>query len=288
MILLQILQILDPIGKKLESWAEASVGFVPNILIAAFILVIFKYLASYISGLVSRLLGRASDNVAMVGLISALTRIAVVAAGFFISLGVLGLDKTVTSLLAGAGVLALAVGFAFQDLTTNFISGAFIAIQKPIAVGDTIETNGFSGRVKSIGLRSVKIDNQAGQIVELPSKDIFQKPILNFTHTGERRVTVDCGVSYQEDLERVSQLTLDTVKALDFLSNIRPIEMNYTRFGESCIEFQVHFWIDQDKTGPGTAKSKAIIAIKNSFDQNGVVIPFANKGQDVTVHMAKS
>ncbi|WP_439556631.1 mechanosensitive ion channel domain-containing protein, partial [Dyadobacter sp.] len=87
--------------------------------------------------------------------------------------GVLGLDKTVTSLLAGAGVLALALGFAFQDLTTNFISGAFIAIQRPIKVGDIIETNGFTGKVLSIGLRSVKLDNFAGQHVELPSKDIF-------------------------------------------------------------------------------------------------------------------
>ncbi len=288
MTLAQIFKIVDPIGKKLERWTDASVNFVPNILIAVLVLIVFRFLASYISGLVSRLLGKASDNVAMVGLISALTRIAVVAAGFFISLGVLGLDKTVTSLLAGAGVLALAVGFAFQDLTTNFISGAFIAIQKPIAVGDTIETNGFSGKVKSIGLRSVKIDNQAGQIVELPSKDIFQKPILNFTHTGERRVTVDCCVSYHDDLEKVLGLTMDTVKALDFLSKTRSVEMNYTKFAESGVEFQIHFWIDQDKIGPGGAKSKAMIAIKNTFDANGVTIPFANKGQDVTVHMAQA
>lgn len=287
MTLLQIFKILDPLGHKVEGWIDSGIDFIPNIIIAILVLVFFRYLASYVGNLVSRLLGKASHNVAMVSLISALTRIAVIATGLFFALGILGLDKTVTSLLAGAGVLALAVGFAFQDLTTNFISGAFIAIQKPIAVGDIIETNGFTGRVKSIGLRSVKLDNFAGQVVELPSKDIFQKPITNFTHSGERRVSIECGVSYQEDLNKVESLTIATIKSLDFLSAIRPVEFNFTRFGENSIEFQILFWIDQVKVGPGPAKSVGMMAIKKAFDENGITIPFPVKNQELTVQMPK-
>ncbi|REA62437.1 mechanosensitive ion channel family protein [Dyadobacter luteus] len=287
MTLLQIFKILDPLGYKVERWIDSGIDFIPNVIIAILVLVFFRYLASYVGNLVSRLLGKASHNVAMVSLISALTRIAVIATGLFFALGILGLDKTVTSLLAGAGVLALAVGFAFQDLTTNFISGAFIAIQKPIAVGDIIETNGFTGRVKSIGLRSVKLDNFAGQVVELPSKDIFQKPITNFTHSGERRVSIECGVSYQEDLKKVEGLTIAMIKSLDFLSVIRPVEFNFIRFGENSIEFQILFWIDQVKVGPGPAKSVAMMAIKKAFDENGVTIPFPVKNQELTVQIPK-
>lgn len=287
MTLLQITKILDPLGHKAEKWIDSGIDFIPDIIISILVLVFFRYLASYTGSLVSKLLAKASHNVALVSLISALTRIAVISAGLFFALGILGLDKTVTSLLAGAGVLALAVGFAFQDLTANFISGAFIAIQKPIAVGDVIETNGFTGRVKSIGLRSVQLDNFAGQVVELPSKDIFQKPITNFTHSGERRVSIECGVSYQEDLKKVESLTLATVKELDFLSTIRPVEFNFTRFGENSIEFQILFWIDQVKIGPGPAKSVAMMAIKQAFDDSAITIPFPVRNQELTVQIAK-
>ncbi|WP_439585448.1 mechanosensitive ion channel family protein [Dyadobacter bucti] len=273
MILAQITKIVDPMAAKLDRWFDASVRFVPNLIIAILVLVFFRYLAKYGSRVVERVLGKASQNIALVSLVSALTRIAIVTTGLFFALGVLGLDKTVTSLLAGAGVLALALGFAFQDLTTNFISGAFIAIQRPIKVGDVIETNGFTGRVLSIGLRSVKMDNFAGQQVELPSKDIFQKPILNFTYSGERRVSLECGVSYTDDLNIVEKLVLTTVNDLGFLSKKKVSEFNFIRFGENSIDFELLFWIDQTKTGPGAAKSTAIKAIKKAFDQNGISIP---------------
>lgn len=273
MIFAQITKIVDPMAAKLDRWFDASVRFVPNLIIAILVLVFFRFLAKYGSRVIERILGRASQNIALVSLVSALTRIAIVTTGLFFALGVLGLDKTVTSLLAGAGVLALALGFAFQDLTTNFISGAFIAIQRPIKVGDVIETNGFTGRVLSIGLRSIKMDNFAGQQVELPSKDIFQKPILNFTYSGERRVSLECGVSYTDDLNAVEKLVLATVNDLNFLSKKKAAEFNFTRFGDNSIDFELLFWIDQSKTGPGAAKSAAIKAIKKVFDENGISIP---------------
>lgn len=273
MILVQISRFMDPITAKLDSWFDAGIRFVPNVVIAILILVLFRFLASYGSRIISRVLGKASHNIALVGLISALSKISIIVLGLFFALGILGLEKTVTSLIAGAGVIALAIGFAFQDLTTNFISGAFIAIQRPIKVGDIIETNGFTGKVKSIGLRSVQLDNFAGQQVELPSKDIFQKPIVNFTYSGERRITVECGISYNDDLGFVETLVMETINNLGFLSAIRQVEFNYTKFGDNGIDFQVLFWIDQVKIGPGSAKSDAIKAIKKVFDENKITIP---------------
>jgi small conductance mechanosensitive channel len=277
MFLLQLSNVVDPISAQLDYWFEVGIRIIPNAVLSLLIMFIFRYLASYGSRLVGRVLGRASQNIGLVSLISAVVRILIVMVGLFFALGVLGLDKTVTSLLAGAGVLALAVGFAFQDLTTNFISGAFIVIQRPIEVGDVIETNGFSGKVKSIGLRSVKLDNFAGQLVEIPSKDIFQKPIVNFTHSGERRVTIQCGVSYQEDLDHVERLAVSTISSLDFLRQSSQVDFSFIKFGENSIEFQIQFWIDQAKTNSGKSKSAAMKAIKRAFDENNISIPVPRK-----------
>ena len=273
MIFAQITKITDPIVVKLDKWFDESVRFVPNLIIAILILVVFRFLARYGSRFMEKGLTRASQNIALVSLISALTRIAIVTTGLFFALGVLGLDKTVTSLLAGAGVLALALGFAFQDLTTNFISGAFIAIQRPIKVGDVIETNGFTGKVLSIGLRSVKLDNFAGQLVELPSKDIFQKPIVNFTHSGDRRVQLECSIGYKDDLFFVENVALSAIRPLPFLQKLKPIELNFIRFSEKSIDFEILFWIDQAKIGPGPGKSLAMKAIKKAFDENNIAFP---------------
>lgn len=279
MIFGQIVKTVDPIAGKIDKWFDAGVRLIPNVLVAILLLVLFRYLASYGGRVMARILGRASHNVGLVSLVSAVTRIVIIMIGLFFALGVLGLDKTVTSMVAGAGVLALALGFAFQDLTTNFISGAFIVIQRPIEVGDVIETNGFTGKVKSIGLRSVKLDNFAGQMVEIPSKDIFQKPIVNFTNSGERRVLVQCSVSYQEDMELVEQLSLTAIAQLGFLS-AKPVEFSYTRFAENSVEFQILFWIDQQKTSPGKSKSEAMKALKKAFDQNGIAFPLPSKAPD--------
>jgi len=273
MLFIKISKIVDPIFVKLDRWFDLGIGYIPNVVISILVLVIFRYLAGYGGRLMEKGLAKASHNEALVSLISSLTRIVIITTGLFFALGILGLEKTVTSMVAGAGVLALALGFAFQDLTTNFISGAFIALQRPIKVGDIIETNGFTGKVKSINLRSVIIDNLAGQQVEIPSKDIFQKPITNFTYSGERRVQVDCGVSFTEDLAFIEKISLEAVRALGFLSTTRTVDFSYTKFGASTIDFQVQFWIDQVKIGPGSAKSEAIKALKTAFDIHGIVIP---------------
>jgi small conductance mechanosensitive channel len=273
MIFAQISKIVDPIAVKLDRWTVEAYRLLPNMIMAIVILVVFRLLSRLGGRFMERILGRASQNIALVGLISAITRIAIFMTGMFFALGVLGLDKTVTSLLAGAGVLALALGFAFQDLTTNFISGAFIAIQRPIKVGDIIETNGFTGKVLSIGLRSVKLDNFAGQHVELPSKDIFQKPITNFTHSGERRVQMEGSIGYKDDLAMVEGLALTAMKELNFLDPLKPIEFNFTRFSEKSVDFEILFWIKQDKIGPGPAKSAVMKVVKRIFDEHNITFP---------------
>jgi small conductance mechanosensitive channel len=282
MFIMQLSELLDPIAQKLDKWGVEGAKLVPNLILAILLLIVFRYLASYGSRLVKRFLMRISHNEALVSLLSAVTKIIIFTIGLFFALGIMGLEKTVASMVAGAGVLALAIGFAFQDLTTNFISGAFIAIQRPIQVGDVIETNGFLGKVKSINLRSVVLDNFSGQNVELPSKDIFQKPIVNYTHSGERRIILQCGVGYDSDLEQVERVAIAAVKSIDHLSTTRNVDLEFQEFGESSIDFRILFWIDPLKTGPGPAKSAAIKSIKAAFDSENISIPFPIRTLDIS------
>lgn len=260
---------------RLDTWAKGAISNLPDMILALIIILLFNLVARYLRRLVVRSLTRFSHNPALVNLTGTAVQFAITCVGLFYALGVLGLDKTVTSLLAGAGVVALAIGFALQDLTANFISGIIIAVQRPIQVGDVVETNGFMGRVIAIKLRSVKLDNFAGQTVEIPSKDVFQKSITNYTRTGERRMELSAGISYVDDLSKAQVVAAAAIGKLPFITPGRAIDVYFKAFAGDSIQFYVWFWIDPTKVSPGKAMSEAIKALKTAFDQNDILLVFA-------------
>ncbi|WP_338868261.1 mechanosensitive ion channel family protein [Spirosoma sp. SC4-14] len=268
-------QAPELIYAELSLWIRNAIRYIPKVAVAVLVLVLFTLLSRWLSRWVIRGLNRFSTNISLINLTGAVMRVFTMAVGMFVALSVLGLDKTVTSLLAGAGVLALAIGFAFQDLTTNFISGAMIAFARPVQVGDIVETNGFTGKVLDIKLRSIVIDNGKGQTVELPSKDVFQKPIINYSRIGHRRIEVTAGISYIDDLSKAQQIAIEAVRGLPFVLQDQPIELHYRNFGDANIQFVLWFWIKSAGGSPPVALSEAIIAIKKAFDEHRILTVFA-------------
>ena len=259
---------------EIATWGRTAVRYVPRLALAILILVLFTFLSRWISRLVVRGFDRFSDNHSVINLTGAVVRVLVVGVGLFVALSVLELDKAVVSLLAGAGVVALALGFAFQDLTANFISGTMIALARPIQVGDVVETNGYTGKVLDIKLRSIVLDNFQGQTIEIPSKDVFQKTVINFSRTGERRLEVSYGISYADDLTKAQQVATQAVQALPFVRADKPVEVHYRNFTLDNVQGYVLFWIDLTKDTPPVATSEAIKALKTAFDQNDILMMF--------------
>ncbi|MFD1145254.1 mechanosensitive ion channel family protein [Larkinella insperata] len=286
--MLNLEQIARLIFGQLEGWATTAVALVPNLVVALLVISFFNVFSRYFRRLVVRSFGRFSTNVSLINLTGTVAQLLALALGLFIALDVLGLEKTVTSLLAGAGVLALAVGFAFQDLTANFISGTIIAIQRPIEVGNIVETNGFQGRVVNIKLRSVVLDNGAGQTIEIPSKDVFQKPIINFSRTGLQRIELTAGVSHLDDLGKAQNVATNAVKALPFIRKDKPVEMHYKGVTVDMVQFLVWFWIDPTKSDATRALSEAIKAVKQAFRENDVLMMFPPHTYDLKKRASES
>ena len=271
---------------ELSTWIRTAIRYVPKLAVALVLLVIFTFLARWLSRWLVRGLDRVSNNVSLINLTGAVIRVVILAVGLFIALAVLGLDKTVVSLLAGAGVIALAVGFAFQDLTANFISGTMIALARPIQVGDIVETNGYTGKVLDIKLRSIVMDNGQGQTVEIPSKDVFQKPITNFSRIGQRRIELAAGVSYLDDLATAQRVAQSAVARLPFVLAEHPVEVYYRNFADTTIQFVIWFWINPVHTNPQAALSEAIIALKRVFDEHQILITFVPHTFDLKQRLA--
>jgi small conductance mechanosensitive channel len=147
-------EALQKVLDKLSNWLEQLIWLLPNLVVATLVVVVFWLLARLIQNLVVQLLRRVSSVEEMNRLVATFVSFAIFTAGVFIALGIVGLDKTVTSLLAGAGIVALAIGLAFQNIATNFIAGIFLSTRRPFQLNHLIETNNVLGTVKSISLRS--------------------------------------------------------------------------------------------------------------------------------------
>lgn len=265
-------EAVELIEQKLSAWLKVLVEMLPNLAMAALIVVGATFIARLVRRGVRHVVGRLTDSPTLRRLIGNAAYLTVVLIGLFGALSILHLDKTVTSILAGVGILGLALGFAFQDIASNFISGIIMAAQRPIRVGELIGTNDHIGTVERIDLRTTELKDLQGIQVIIPNKEIFQSVLMNYSRHGIRRVDVGVGVSYGDDLAKAERVTLEAVRSIPDRVTEHEVELYYQEFGDSSIDLEVRFWIKAiDNAHYNMMRSRAI---KAAYDKEGITIPF--------------
>ena len=126
---------------------------------------------------------------------------------FMMILSVLGID--VKALIAGAGVVGLAVGFGAQSLVKDIISGFFIIFEDQFSVGDHVRIGQYEGNVETIGLRTTKIKSWTGELHILPNGSIIE--VTNFSINNSIAV-VDIAIAYGEDIARAETVIEETIQ----------------------------------------------------------------------------
>lgn len=269
-------RMLTILHEKLLGWFDMGVALLPNLLIAAVLLAITYALGALMGRIMQRVFDKAFDSHAVASLFATIVRVVVIALGFFAALELVGLQKAVVSLLAGAGIIGLAIGFAFQDLAENLLAGLLMGMRKPFEPGHLIKSNDQFGFIERLNLRNTILRNFSGQIIYIPNKDVFKNVLENFSKSGERRIELAVGVSYGEDLKQVTDVLKESIQQLDFLKSDKSVEVYALEFGDSSINFTVRYWIDypDGEAGYFTAIDQGIKAIKSAFDENDILIPF--------------
>lgn len=267
-------KILELITDKLREWMEATILILPNLVVGLLVLLIGIWLAKKVSVLSGRILDRFSDRIMLNRLFQSTIYMAFLALIIFLALTILNLDKAVTTILAGVGILSLALAFAFQDIAANFMAGILISFRRPFLVGDLIESGEIMGIVQEVNLRDTIIETFQGKHLIVPNKDIFQSSLTNHNLTTTQRVDIEVGISYGEDLLKVKEVTLKALSTLKCRTN-DDLVFYFTEFGDSSINFFIGVWLNRpDWPTFLEARSEAIMKIKAAFDQNGITIPF--------------
>lgn len=268
-------QAVSNLWKKLDGWLEAIILKLPNFAVAILVLIVFYFIAKGLKKLSHKVLFNKISEESIKQMLSKMVYGVVILIGFFIALGVMQLDKVLTSVLAGAGVVGLAIGLALQGTLSNTFSGLMLSFMPKIRIGDFIETQNDSGYVEEINLRNVTIRRTDNEFVIIPNIVFIEHPFTNYSLSNRSRVDVSCGVGYESDLQKVEDLVIAAITENFEQKPNEGVEFFYKEFGDSSINFVTRFWIESEKPKPKLeAQHKAIKLIKKNFDEAGINIPF--------------
>jgi small conductance mechanosensitive channel len=260
-----------------DEWQHSIFNYLPKILLAILVLVVFYFIAKLFRNLSLKFYSRVFKKQANIAkIISVVVYFFFLLSGAFLALEVLGLENVLTKLLAGAGIIGIVAGFAFKDIASNAFAGILLNIQRPFKPNDWVEIDANFGTIKDIGWITTSIKTISGQEVFVPNQVIYNNTFTNYSTFNKRRVILQSGVSYGDDLEHVKKVTLDEVQKIDSLLREEVIDFYFTSIGSSTYNFEVRFWIHfTHQKDYLNAMSETIIRVKKRFEKENISIAYS-------------
>lgn len=280
--------VLAALSEGWETSKDTVIEKAPNILfnILVFLLVILAFRA--LSRMVKRLLKSALDkpsanlSILLKDILVSASGALVMFVGILVALSQMGIS--LGPALAGLGVAGFIVGFALQDTLGNFAAGGMILFYRPYDVNDFVEVSGASGLVKKMNLVSTTITTFDNQTLVIPNSKIWGDVIKNVTAQATRRVDMEFGISYTDDIEKTERILRDIIESHDKVLAEPEPNIRLHKLGDSSVNFVVRPWT-------ATADYWEVYwditrEVKMRFDREGISIPFPQR--DVHVYQQNS
>jgi small conductance mechanosensitive channel len=253
-----------------------------NILAAIIILVVGLWLAKWLRTLLRNSFEKRAIDPLLVGFFSNLIYAALVVFIVIAAIGKVGIQTT--SFVAVVGAAGLAIGLALQGSLSNFASGVLIIIFKPFSNGHFIDIGGIMGTVVETGILFTELKTPDNRKIIVPNSRIMSGPITNVSANPTRRVDIKLGVSYSDDLDKVTEVIKDVLSNdARVLPEPEP-QVVVCELGDSSVDFHVRPWVNaSDYWGFFFDFHKTI---KQRFDAEAISIPFPQR--DVHLYSQKA
>lgn len=199
----------------------------------------------------------------------------IVGSGIVIGFAQLGIDWSKLQWIIAA--LGVGLGFGLQEIVANFVSGLIILFERPIRVGDLVTIGNLSGTVSNIKIRATTVTDFDNREVLLPNKSIITENVINWTLKDPvTRIVVNIGVAYGTNIEKVSEVLMQAVKAQkDVLDHPSP-QVFFMAHGDSSLDFEIRAFVSQPTNRlPLTHLINS--AINKALAENDIAIPFPQR-----------
>ncbi len=208
----------------------------------------------------------------------------VIAIGTLIILDTAGINLSALNFLAGA--LGIGIGFGLQNITTNFISGLILLLERPIKIGDRVEVEGTQGDVVNISLRATTVVTNDNVAVIVPNSEFISKKVVNWSYrTPDVRINIPVSAAYGVDPSIVREILLEIAKNNSGVLQELTSDVLLDQFGESSLNFILRVWTRTYTHKPGVLRSEINYEIVRKFEERGIAIPFPQR--DVFVRGGK-
>ena len=189
-----------------------------------------------------------------------------------------------TVLLGGAAALLVGIGLGLQQTFNDLISGIILLSEGTVDVGDIVQVDGIIGTVKSIGIRTSKVDSRDDISIIIPNSKLVVDNVVNLSHNkNPTRFQVKVGVAYSSDVQLVTSLLLEAAQGHKGVLKKPEPNVQFKDFGNSSLDFELNFF-SNEHLRIEKIKSHIRYKIIELFRKNKVEIPFPQ--QDIWVRNA--
>lgn len=260
----------DQIAKWLKILGDWTVAFVGKIIVALLIYFVGKKLIHFLLKLIKRSFIHANTDEGVINFVSSMGKILGNIILVTIIAAYIGIETS--SFVAVIGSAGLTIGLALQGSLANFAGGVLILIMKPFRMGDYIILPDQEGKVHGIDIFYTKLTTADNRLVVIPNGTIANSSIINTTNEDDRRLDIEVGISYSEDIQKVKKILVDIVETEALILRDKEIKIMVKDLASSSVMMGVRVWVS---TGDyWTVRWSMLEKIKMEFDKNKVEIPY--------------
>lgn len=267
-------KLLQTVLNSIRELVGSGVKLLPALFTALIIILLTRYAARCIQQLVTQVTRKTVRSRSLQLLLIKTSGVTTWVIGVLIACVVAFPGLRLGDIIATLGLSSVAIGFAFQDIFKNFLAGVLLLLQEPFRIDDQIVVGEYEGTVERIDIRTTKIRTYQGERVLLPNSTVFTSAIQVRTAFNSRRTDLAVGVDYNTSLSEASDILEETISNLEGVLKDPAPEIDLVSFGESSIDFIVRYWTEPQQKKVRQVKTRAILAIKQSFDQANINIPY--------------
>ena len=265
-------QRMSLVAEEIEDRAWDALRFLPLLAVALAVLALFV-LAARLIGRAERAFGWLTRNVFLQDLARQAAQGAVFVLGLLLALEIMDATAVVGAVLGAAGLVGLAIGFAFRDLVENYIASILLSLRQPFAPNDHVIIEGHEGKVVRLTSRATILLSFDGNHIRLPNAMVFKAAIVNYSRKPERRFEFVVGLGVDENLAAAQDLAVSVLEGMEGVIDVPPPFVLVEALGDSNVALRLYGWVDQTRSDFGRVRSEAVRLVKNAFDAEGFEMP---------------
>lgn len=270
----------ETIQAAFEKFTDSVIALLPNFLAGLVVFLIFWAIGFFIKKLFAKGAATRWKDSILASYIGKLLGWTFYLIGSITALHIMGFGGVANSLMAGAGVSAIIVGFAFKDIAENFLAGLLLLVSRPFEIGNIIEVSGAKGTVRDMDIRTTHLRNVEGKDIYIPNSMIIKNPVINYTKDGLLRMDFLIGLDVPTDIAKVKKMLMEYLSKQPEVLKTPEYNVLTQNLGEFTVDVKVLFWIDvfkNKKISPSylgeTIRSRIMREIKDLLLENDYNLP---------------